>query len=93
MRIFVPAIPLCLAVTAMPAAAEVTYHVQGRFGVAYTSDQSGGSQVRPLYEGSVTTSFSHELDTGIRFRFDVGVVVSNYDTPALVPRPSRPGGN
>lgn len=64
------------------AQAEVTHHFSGRFGVSYTSGQNGAPGTsRPLYEGSYTARFSHQSDIGVRFRFDLGLTASNFESP------------
>ena len=74
--------------TAAPATADVTYSVEGRFGVAYSHDAATGqTQARPMYEGRYTTTFSHQADNGVRFRFDLGIVVGNLDSVVPYPRP------
>ncbi len=70
-------IPFLLLTTAAPAAAEVTHVVQGRFGVSYSS--AAGGQTQPLYEGRYTTTFSHQSDNGLTFRFELGVALGNID--------------
>jgi len=69
---------LALLLASAPALADVSYSVGGRFGVAYREDPAHpGGQMMALYEGRYTTTYSHEADNGLRFRFDVSVVVGN----------------
>lgn len=78
--IAVPA-ALLLGAGAVQAETTVIHAIEGRFGVSYNSDPNaprGGLQ--PLYEGRYTTSFLHESDGGLRFRFDIGVVVGNIQS-------------
>ena len=71
-------IALALALASTPALADVSYSVGGRFGVSYREDPTRpGGQMMALYEGRYTTTYSHEADNGLRFRFDVSVVVGN----------------
>ena len=71
-------IALALALASTPALADVSYSVGGRFGVSYREDPTRpGGQMMALYEGRYTTSYSHQADNGLRFRFDVSVVVGN----------------
>ncbi|GAB4267332.1 MAG: hypothetical protein Kow0013_17090 [Pararhodobacter sp.] len=84
MRFPLLAILVCLA---LPAGAEVSHRIEGRFGVGYSSEVNGG-RARPIYEGLYSTRFDHRTDGGIRFRFDIGVVVSNFDS--LSPRRPMP---
>ena len=73
-----------------PAAAEMTQTVETRFGVGYTSDPlqpRGGLQA--LYEGRYTASFDHQADNGVRFRFDLGIAIGNFDSQVPNPRPMR----
>lgn len=89
MRFLIPAFVL---LSAVPAAADVTHSYEGRFGVRYDSAAPAGQQTRSLYEGRYTTTFTHQLDSGMRFRFDIGVLVSNYDSPRRPgPEPSPTG--
>lgn len=74
----IPASLLALLLASAPALADVSYSVGGRFGVAYREDPAHpGGQMMALYEGRYTTTYSHEADNGLRFRFDVSVVVGN----------------
>lgn len=74
-------IALALALASTPALADVSYSVGGRFGVSYREDPTRpGGQMMALYEGRYTTSYSHQADNGLRFRFDVSVVVGNIPT-------------
>ena len=82
-RVLLPAALALLTLAIQPALAETTviHTVEGRFGVSYSSDPNtprGGLQ--PLYEGSYTASFLHQADNGLRFRFDIGVVVGNIQS-------------
>ncbi|MCW1930886.1 hypothetical protein [Pararhodobacter zhoushanensis] len=70
-------LPVFLIMTAMPATAEVTHRIEGRFGVAYQSTPDGGGTTQPLYEGRYTSTFSHTADNGLTFRFELGIVVGN----------------
>ena len=70
-------LPALLIVTAMPATAEVSHRIEGRFGVAYQSNPNGTGTTQPLYEGRYTSTFSHTADNGLTFRFELGVVVGN----------------
>lgn len=77
-----PLIPVLILTSASPALGEVTHHFTGRFGVTFTSGQNGAPGTsQPLYEGTYTARFSHQTDMGIRFRFDLGVTMSNFDSP------------
>jgi hypothetical protein len=72
---------LFVTCAAVPALADVTHHFSGRFGVSYVPDPNGsGMRAQTLYEGSYTARFSHETDAGVRFRFDLGVVMSNFES-------------
>ena len=74
----IPASLIALALASTPALADVSYSVGGRFGVSYREDPTRpGGQMMALYEGRYTTSYSHQADNGLRFRFDVSVVVGN----------------
>ncbi len=89
---------LLFAATALPAAAEVTitHNVEGRFGVSYVSGGNGTSQTQPLYEGIYTTTFAHDFDNGMRFRFELGISAGNFDSDRRGPRstyPARPAAN
>jgi len=81
-----------LAVSAAPALAEVTitHSIEGRFGVSYVSSGDGTGRTRPLYEGRYTTTFAHQADNGLRFRFDLGVVIGNMDSDRLDRRHDLP---
>jgi hypothetical protein len=73
---------LIVAGTTLPAMADVTHHFRGRFGVSYVPDPNGsGMRAQTFYDGSYTARFTHETDSGVRFRFDLGVVVSNFESP------------
>jgi hypothetical protein len=84
-------LPLILLTLALPAQAEVTHTVEGRFGVAYRNDGTGAGQSGALYEGRYTASFAHRMDNGVRFRFDIGVVVTNFEGPAPLAGPAPRG--
>ena len=63
-----------------PALADVSHSIQGRFGVAYTQGPgAAGGQAEPLFEGRYTTTFDHQADNGMRFRFELGVMFGNLD--------------
>ena len=71
-------LPVLLILGAVPASAEVSHRIEGRFGVAYQSNPDGsGGTTQPLYEGRYTSTFSHTADNGLTFRFELGVVVGN----------------
>lgn len=75
-----PLLILLATSLATPALSDVTYTTQARFGVSYRADaQNPGGQTQALYEGRFVAHFSHETDSGVRFRFDLGVVATNYD--------------
>ena len=88
---------LLLAVTLMlstPAVAEITTSIDARFGVGYRSDPSNAqSNLQSLYEGRFTTSITHQADNGLQFRFDLGVVIGNIDTPRPRDYPALPNGS
>ena len=88
---------LSLTAVAAPAAADVivTHHIEGRFGVAYTTDSSGASHSQPLYEGRYVTTFQHEYDNGLRFRFELGVALGDlpYDRRGQPFPPARTRSN
>ena len=64
--------------TAPMASAEVTHHIDARFGVGYRSDASRSqSQLQPLYEGRYSATFTERADNGMTFRFELSVVVGN----------------
>lgn len=77
--------PLVLAsslLLAAPAVAEVTHSMSARFGVGYRADQMNPhGSFQSLYEGRYTSSFTHQADNGIRFRFDFEIEVGNFDSP------------
>lgn len=83
---------LTMAVSASPALAEVmvTHSVEGRFGVSYVSSGNGAGRTQPLYEGRYTTTFAHQTDNGLRFRFDLGVIVGNIEADRSDRRAARP---
>lgn len=65
---------------ASPGFADVTHAIDARFGVAYISDPTQGpGRMHTLYSGRYTSTFSHESDTGMMFRFELGVEVGNFD--------------
>lgn len=70
-------LPAILILSAAPAAAEVSHHIEGRFGVAYHATGNGTGTTQPLYEGRYTSTFSHTADNGLTFRFELGIVVGN----------------
>lgn len=86
---------LCLgcalhAAAPAPAQTDVSYTVEGRFGVSSVQGP-GGSRTQALYETSFTTRFSHQTDNGMRFNFDLGVVMGNLpDTGRPRPGPRAP---
>lgn len=84
---------LLMSSTALPAVAEVTitHRIEGRFGVSYASGGNGTSPTQPLYEGIYTTTFAHEADNGVRFRFELGISAGNLDSDRRGPR-STPSG-
>jgi len=88
MRLFALILPLILS---GPAFADVTHSIDARFGVSYRQDPSNPTgTARALYEGRYTTSFTHRSDGGLRFRFDLGIVVGNMDDtrrPRTAPQP------
>ncbi|WP_323034812.1 hypothetical protein [Pararhodobacter sp.] len=65
---------------ASPGFAEVTHSVEAQFGVAYSSNsnQTRG-QTQTLYSGRYTSRFSHQSDSGVMFRFEVGADVGNFE--------------
>lgn len=84
---FLPILSVLAFSLPLPAVAETTviHAIEGRFGVSYASDATGRqSGLQPLYEGRYTTSFLHQSDNGLQFRFDIGIIVGNMD-------PDRPG--
>ena len=75
----------------------VTQSVDARFGVGYRQDAANpNGTARALYEGRYTTTFTYGTDSGLRFRFDLGVVVGNMDDtrrPRVPPLHQAQGGN
>jgi hypothetical protein len=66
------------ALCATPAMAEIDHFFDYRFGVSYSDAPGGvGGRGQALYEGRYTTRFSHQTDSGVRFRFDLTVAVGN----------------
>ncbi|WP_417597948.1 hypothetical protein [Pararhodobacter oceanensis] len=72
---------MALSVTlASPALADVTHHIDARFGVAYQSDpNSPNGRVQTLYQGRYTSTYTHRADNGLQFRFELGVEVGNFE--------------
>ena len=69
-----------LMVLATPALADVTHHIDARFGVSYRSDANApNGRAQPLYQGRYTTTYTHRADNGMQFRFELGVVVGNFE--------------
>ena len=69
-----------LTLLAAPAVGQtyVVHSFDSRFGVGYSSDpNSSQSSLQPLYQGRYNASFRHTSDTGVMFRFDLGVTVGN----------------
>lgn len=75
------AILLALAISAAaPAAAEVTHSIEARFGVAYSADANNPQgRMHALYEGRYTSTFTHQADNGLLFRFEFGIIAGNLD--------------
>lgn len=72
-----------------PVLADVSHSIQGRFGVAYTQGPGATrGQAEPLFEGRYTTTFDHQADNGMRFRFELGVMFGNLD-PDRRPLPAH----
>lgn len=84
-RVLVPV--LALLCSAVPAMADVAHSYGGRFGVSYQRNPNAvpGTTV-VLYEGRYSTTFTHQADNGLRFRFEIDLSVGNI-TPR---RPSEP---
>lgn len=88
---------LILPFLALPAFADiesgtgVEHRVDGRFGVSIIDGPNGTSGTQGLYEGRYTASFRHTADNGVRFRFDLGVAIGNFDS--MDPPRYRPGRN
>lgn len=77
MRLFLILLSLLLA---SPVAADVTHSIEARFGVAYRSGPAGApGRLQELYEGRYTSTFTHQSDNGLRFRFDLGVAAGNFE--------------
>jgi len=83
---------LSISTTVLPAGAEVTvtHYIEGRFGVSYVSGGNGTSRTQALYEGVYTTTFAHEADNGVRFRFELGISAGNFDSDQRGARPAAP---
>lgn len=78
--------------TANTGNAEVTYNIDTRFGVTYTSDSDQGSgRTQMRYSGRYTTTISHQSDSGVVFRFEFGIETGNFDQhgPAELGRVQR----
>lgn len=86
---------LLLIAAPLQAAADVTvtHQIEGRFGVSYATGPDGRSQAQPLYEGRYTTTFAHDFDNGLTFRFELGVALGNFDPDTRGPRYPLPRSN
>ncbi len=84
-RLFLILPVLAVMMVPVPSAADVTHSFDTRFGVAYVSDGSQ-SQMRGLYSGRYTSTFSHEADSGYVFRFEIELEVGNFS-------PNAPGAH
>jgi len=74
-------ISILLILSSAPALADVTHSIDARFGVAYVDDPNNPqSGLQALYEGRYTTTITHESDGGLRFRFDIGVEIGNFQS-------------
>jgi hypothetical protein len=84
-----PILPaLFLSTLTLPATADVTvtHRIEGRFGVSYVRDPNGSEHVQSLYEGRYTTTFQHDFDNGVTFRFELGLALGNLDSDQRGPR-------
>lgn len=82
LRFFLALALVSLASTS--AQAEISHRYGGRFGVAYVSDPTiPNGTSRALYEGFFSTSVTHQADNGLRFRFELDIIVGNIDDPRL----------
>ncbi|MEZ5750997.1 MAG: hypothetical protein R3D60_03170 [Paracoccaceae bacterium] len=88
---FLLALGLASATPLAPALADVSHSYGGRFGVSYQRDPNAApGTTSVLYEGRYTTTFSHQTDNGLRFRFQVDLSVGNLaprrpDDPSIRP--------
>jgi len=82
-------VPILLIALPVPALADVSHAIEGRFGVAYSQGPGATrGQAEPLFEGRYTTTFDHQADNGMRFRFELGVMFGNLD-PDRRPLPAH----
>lgn len=71
-----------LILASTSAQAEISHRYGGRFGVAYVSDPNNPNGTsRPMYEGFYSTAITHQADNGLRFRFELDIIVGNIDDP------------
>ncbi|MCB1406881.1 MAG: porin [Rhodobacteraceae bacterium] len=82
MRPFAHAFSALVALLTMISSgqADVTHSMQARFGVTYRSNAQGpNGGLQGLYEGRFTSTFAHQADNGLRFRFEIEIESSNFE--------------
>lgn len=74
-----------LFATVTSAQADMTHRYGGRFGVAYENGPTNpDGRTQALYEGFYSTQVTHQADNGLRFRFELDIVVGNINDPRPV---------
>lgn len=75
----------CLVATPAAEPLGLSHNISGRFGVVYERDSTGRSQVSPANQLRYTITWRHQLDSGARVAFSVGLEGSNLRSDTLIP--------